>query len=116
MIQSITLRNFGCFNDRDYTLEFDRLNVIVGPNNSGKSTFFKGCNFVRRLPFTGGQFQWSVPGFYSLNSYSDSVYNHDTNKEFRIITKYHQDNDDFISDLSYVKNTPKTNMLTKNNA
>ena len=115
MIRSITLRNFGCFNDNDYTIEFDRLNVIVGPNNSGKSTFFKGCNFVRRLPFSGGQFQWSVPGFYSLNSYADSVYNHDTEKEFRIITKYDHNGDEIISDLSYAQNSPRVNELKKNN-
>lgn len=115
MIRSITLRNFGCFDNNNYTLEFNKLNVIVGPNNSGKSTFFKGCNFVRRISFTGGQFQWTVPGFYSLNSYDDSVYNHDESKELRITTKYDQNGDNIISDFSFIKNAPNINTLIKNN-
>lgn len=115
MIESITLRNFGCFDDHDYTLEFNRLSVVVGPNNSGKSTFFKGCNFTRRLPFTGGQFQWTVPGFYSLQSFHDSVYNHDMRREIRIITRYSRDGDQLISNFSMVNDIPKVNELTLNN-
>ena len=116
MIRNITLQNFGCFDDHPYTMEFDRLNVIVGPNNSGKSTFFKACNFMRRLAFTGGQFQWSVPGFYSLHGYIDSVYNHNPLKTFRITTTYDHNGDTVIADLSYQNNIPIINTLTKNNS
>lgn len=112
MIRSITLRNFGCFDDNDYTLEFDRLSVIVGPNNSGKSTFFKGCNFVRRIGFTGGQIQWSAPGFYSLNSYRDSVYNHDEARELRITTRYQINGNNFVSDCGFIGNNMSVNSFT----
>ncbi|MBI1664040.1 MAG: ATP-binding protein [Nitrosopumilus sp.] len=32
----------------------NKFTVLIGPNNSGKSTFFKGLNLVRSIPFAGG--------------------------------------------------------------
>jgi len=47
MLESISVKNLGCFDDYDYKLEFNKLNIIVGTNNSGKSTIFQGINAIK---------------------------------------------------------------------
>lgn len=53
MLEKIRLKNFRCF--EDFTIEFDKFNVIVGKNNSGKSTIIDALklisNVVRYAPY-----------------------------------------------------------------
>jgi len=86
MITGITVRNLGCFDDRDYKTTFKKLNVMVGTNNSGKSTIFKGLNFVRWLSINGNM-SWNT-NYYRLQSFRDSVYGHDLNKKITIDIEY----------------------------
>lgn len=48
MLDSISVKNLGCFDDRDHKLNLSKLNVIVGPNNSGKSIIFKFLNLLKQ--------------------------------------------------------------------
>ncbi len=97
MITSIGVQNLGCFDDNLYTANFNRLTVLVGANNSGKSTIFKGLNLVRQLAFSGGALVWSYPDYYSLQSYRDSVYSHDVSRNIRILTQYQQGDEQYES-------------------
>lgn len=53
MLQELRLKNFRCFGD--YTINFDKFNIIVGRNNSGKSTIIDALklisNVIRYAPY-----------------------------------------------------------------
>src|SRR5215212_5632145 len=44
MIYSIALKNFRAY--RSQSFNFSRLNIFVGPNNSGKSSALSAINFI----------------------------------------------------------------------
>lgn len=52
MLKSITLQNFKSFGQRQ-TLHLDPITVLVGPNNSGKSSFLSVGRFVSRCALMG---------------------------------------------------------------
>ena len=62
------------------------MNVIVGTNNSGKSTIFKGLNLLRHLSIER-ELRWES-SYYHLQNFNESVYNHDTNRQIKIETRY----------------------------
>ncbi len=44
MLEELKLKNFRCF--KDYKIEFDKFNIIVGKNNTGKSTIIDALKVV----------------------------------------------------------------------
>lgn len=93
MLSSISVTNFGCFDDQTHTVNFNKLNVLVGPNNSGKSTIFKALNLVRLYsdPQFGG-ITWNYGVYYNLQNNQEAVYNHDVSKRIQINVKYQEGN------------------------
>ncbi len=97
MLDRITVKNFGCFDDYDYKIDFKKLNVIVGTNNSGKSTIFKAMNLCRYIVNKYGTNSdltavhdpqlWNNR-FYELINYQQSVYNHNKEKPIDIKIKF----------------------------
>ena len=87
MLSSISVCNFGGFDDQDYKIEFKGLNIIVGANNSGKSTLFKGLNLIRVLTFAEGRIHWNT-SYYRLENFKESVYGHDITKQITIECRY----------------------------
>lgn len=73
----------------------------MGPNNSGKSTIFKGLNLIRTIPFSGGGINWNRPGYYSLEGFVSSVYAHDQNREIKISADYEINGDIYRSDFGF---------------
>jgi len=59
MLEKIHLQNFRCFDDQ--TIEFDKFNVVVGKNNSGKSTIIDALklisNVIRYSPYRSGSLE-----------------------------------------------------------
>ncbi len=53
MIHSITLQNFKSFGEKQ-TVKLEPITVLVGPNNSGKSSFMSVGRFVANLVVGGG--------------------------------------------------------------
>jgi len=47
MLVQLKLKNFRCF--KDYEVEFDRFNIIVGKNNTGKSTIIDALKLVSNV-------------------------------------------------------------------
>lgn len=47
MLEKIKLKNFRCF--EDYTVEFNKFNVMVGKNNSGKSTIIDALKLISNV-------------------------------------------------------------------
>ena len=49
------IKKFSCHNFRNINasnLEFAKINILIGPNNSGKSNFIKATNFY--------EFKWAM--------------------------------------------------------
>ncbi len=98
MLQSISIQNLGCFDDSfPYTINFKKLNIIAGPNNSGKSTIFKGFNFLRAYSFGG--VAWTTQ-FYHLADFEQSVYAHDVKKEIKITATYQEGADNYVASFN----------------
>jgi AAA15 family ATPase/GTPase len=49
-IESIRLQNFLSYGPEDTEIELRPLNVIIGPNTSGKSNFIEAFALLRKLP------------------------------------------------------------------
>jgi len=104
MLESISVRNLGCFDDYDYKLEFNKLNVIVGTNNSGKSTIFKALYFMKssileNLNCKPTHFDADMEvnsAWYNryviFENFKNMVYNHDENREIKIQLKLQEFN------------------------
>ncbi len=93
MLSYITVRNFGCFDDDNYTVKFNKLNVIVGTNNSGKSTLFKGLNMIRWITVTGNPI-WNTR-YFLLQNFNEAVYAHDTTRQTIIESGYINDDEQY---------------------
>ena len=84
MIKSILLHNFRAFEDLD--LHLSPLTVILGPNNSGKSSILAG---IRLLVQTVESFDSEVPLLLTgimgdLGTYKDVVYGNHRGKSMKI--------------------------------
>ena len=72
-ISKIIIRNFKCFKS-DFVLEFNKgLNVIVGDNESGKSTILEAINLA-----LSGMFH----GRYLRNELSEHVFNREAVEDY----------------------------------
>ena len=49
MLQKVSIQNFKSL--KDVTLELQKVNLLIGPNNSGKSNFLKALERVKCLGF-----------------------------------------------------------------
>ena len=81
MLKEITVRNLCCFDDKDYKIKFNNLTVVVGTNNSGKSTVFRGLDFLirnRNRPSPDWRSSYFKTGF------RDTVYAKDVHKTIKI--------------------------------
>jgi predicted ATPase len=87
MLTEIGVKNLGCFDDNQYSLKLNKLNVIVGPNNSGKSMFLTGLNMIRSYINSSPQINWNNE-FCSLQSNREAVYGHDTSKVIELSVTY----------------------------
>ena len=47
MLQKVSIQNFKSL--KDVTLELQKVNLLIGPNNSGKSNFLKALEFVASI-------------------------------------------------------------------
>ena len=84
MLESIRLQNFLCFDEYSYQIKLNKLNVIIGENNSGKSTLFHAVNVIRHLPSSrNGQIPWNS-AYYSLHDHLSATYAHDSNRAMSI--------------------------------
>lgn len=111
MLSSIMVKNLGCFDDYPYEIEFNKLNLIVGPNNSGKSTIFKGLNLLRTFGFSN--LAWETT-FYHLQNNKEAVYDHDLTRTIEISTSYKLGSDIYDAELGIRNNAITRNSFLKN--
>jgi len=114
MLSSIGIKNLGCFDDYSYSVKFKKLNVIVGPNNSGKTMILKALNLVRDYCDRGGVLAWNNL-LCSLESNRVAVYNHDMNRMIEITVQYKVDSDLYDANLSIQNDARIIDQFSKNN-
>lgn len=84
MLNSLALTNFRAF--KSVSLEFSKLNIFVGPNNSGKSSIISAINLIAQNAKQGrGPSGLSLNGPYAdLGTYYDVVYGHKANSNMKL--------------------------------
>lgn len=84
MLRSLNLTNFRAF--RSLRIDFSKLNIFVGPNNSGKSSIISAINLVAQNARQGRASRGlALNGAYvDLGTYYDAVYGHKANSNMRI--------------------------------
>jgi len=102
MLSNISIKNLGCFDDHQYSVNFNKLNVLVGQNNSGKSMLLNGLNILRYYSITD-ELSWNNE-YYSLQNNQEAVYGHDTDKTIETIVKYQSNSHSYESRLSIKDN------------
>lgn len=82
MLQSIRVKNLGCFDDRDAQVNLAPLTILVGPNNAGKSIIIAGFNLLRTISF------WNRPEWitesYNLGEFQTAVHKHETSRTMEV--------------------------------
>ena len=100
MLRKITLRNFRAF--RNQSFEFSKLNIFVGPNNSGKSSAISMINLLAQTVNSPevGQTPLVINGpFDSLGTYIDLIHGNRSNTPLGMDISY--DNYEIRLDYKY---------------
>lgn len=100
MIRRIRLRNFRAF--RDQTFNFGRINIFVGPNNSGKSSAISALNLIAQTYLSTEYIQTPLHlngQFDDLGTFKDIVYKNRSNTPLGIDISF--DEFDIKMDFKY---------------
>jgi len=81
MIDSIELKNFKGIQEGKIDM-LSKINIIMGKNNSNKSTFFQALFFLKNS-IVNKNFNWELNPFL-FKDYSTNVYNHEIHKSITI--------------------------------
>ena len=82
MLNRVTVKNLGCYDDKPRSIRFTEESVLVGPNNSGKSMILTGLNMLRWFCIARG-IGWRTDS-YNLFNFENAVYNHEIDKAIEI--------------------------------
>ena len=82
MLEQLRVQNLGCIDENVNPVSFSQETVLIGPNNSGKSTLIAGLNLLRVYAITRG-LQWTT-SLYNLFNWEEAVHNHDDRKVIQI--------------------------------
>lgn len=73
------INKFSCHNFRNINadeLEFEKINILIGPNNSGKTNFIKAISFFSEMLKYEGNLKSSFLNAISRNGWDHSLYKH----------------------------------------
>lgn len=62
-LQKITLQNLLSFGPDPMTLDLGNLNILIGPNASGKSNLIEAISLLRALPVSDGDADNGIWGY-----------------------------------------------------
>ena len=109
MLTGIRIKNLCCFDDQNYNVKFNKLSILVGPNNSGKSTIFRALNLLRWFTATRN-LQWDTQ-YYSLESSRDAFYNHNDSVRMELEMYYRKGTEDYQAELDITGNAISGNSV-----
>ena len=82
MLEQLLVQNLGCLDENVNPLSFSQETVLIGPNNSGKSTLIAGLNLLRYV-FLTHSISYST-SFYNFYSWPEAVYNHERERTIHL--------------------------------
>ena len=85
MITSVHIENFKCF--KDFDIELGPFNVLIGPNDSGKTAFLQALALQARTPLRGSASWASYEGVVGVSTGQDVVWRNDVSKVVEIVVK-----------------------------
>jgi AAA15 family ATPase/GTPase len=62
ILRRITLKNFLSFGPERVSLELENLNILIGPNASGKSNLIEAIALLRATPVSRSVSDWDLQG------------------------------------------------------
>lgn len=96
MLEQLCVRNLGCLDENVSSVHFSPETVLIGPNNSGKSTLLAGLNILKMV-FLTHRISFSTP-FYNFYNWAEAVHNHE--KERVIHVSATLDSLEYLLDIS----------------
>jgi predicted ATPase len=98
MLKKLSVKNLGCFDGKEYSIDFLPETLIVGPNNSGKTMFLTGINMIKDYVING-DIRWSTD-FYNLVNFEEAVNKHNRDESIEISMTIIEDSDKYDFDLT----------------
>ena len=82
LLEELRVQNLGCLDENVKPVSFSQETVLIGPNNSGKSTLIGGLNLLRCVILThNANFSTSL---YNFHSWTEAVHNHEKERVIEI--------------------------------
>lgn len=97
MLEELCVQNLGCLDENVNPASFSEETVLIGPNNSGKSTLIAGLNMLRHAVLIGSAS--ASTSLYNLYNWNEAIHNHEKDRivnisaildSVRYILKIHQ--------------------------
>lgn len=82
MLTNIGIRNLTVFNQSKFNITLNKETILVGRNNTGKSTIFSAIAMIRNL-ILNGRIDYAT-SLYDLRSFYSAVHLHDETREIKI--------------------------------
>ena len=78
MLEELCVQNLGCLDENVNPVNFSEETVLIGPNNSGKSTLIAGLNMLRHAVLTGSAN--ASTSLYNLHNWNEAIHNHEKDR------------------------------------
>lgn len=82
LLEELRVQNLGCLDENTSPVSFSEETVLIGPNNSGKSTLIAGLNLLRYFVLTRSVSHST--SFYTFHSWREAIHNYDTKRAIHI--------------------------------
>lgn len=86
MLTWLRIGNLACFDERSHDISFAPLTVIVGSNNTGKSTIINAINMNVLKALRSNV--WGVQEYHPYRNRLEAAHLHDPNRDIQILAKY----------------------------
>jgi len=83
LLERLRVQNLGCLDENIDSVSFSQETVLIGPNNSGKSTLIAGLNLLRYAVLTNGGMSFST-SLYNFHEWTQAVCNHEKERIIRV--------------------------------
>jgi len=82
LLEELHVQNLGCFDENVDPVSFSQETVLIGPNNSGKSTLIAGLNLLRNAVLTRGvSFTTSL---YNFHNWIEAAHNREQERAIKV--------------------------------
>jgi len=93
LLEELRVQNLGCLDENVNPASFSQETVLIGPNNSGKSTLIAGLNLIKHYIHDRVASVSFSTTFYNFHNWNEAVYNHEKNRVISVVatidsTKY----------------------------